>query len=457
MDQQLERKFLVHIVKNPNASLQASEAKITPEYFQWRTSGILFRGILFHVRNYGTIPTYEALVSILSENNIAEELQKSVVTLYQELLLENNDEDFGFLCDELIKYHKQALIEASIRKSVELLAEKKLDQATEILKNDLAKIEQKFRTVVPRSGQLDEFATGIKEEFLDKKVNPQKYQGIKLGYPSIDRFMGGLTPGSVTLVLAPPKGFKSALAMNITHNIAKQGTYCYWVANEGVVEMFYMRYAAMELSIPLSHIKNNEMDAMEESRWLAFIGAVESGKHPVLNNIYFDEIPSSICTPEFIEERIKKLNEDGKNVGFVVIDHFGRMTTADKVQVQDWQIKGKIAQQICGIALSTRIPFFLLTHVKAASAKEALQDDKDFDAYDIERSGQPLKDVDAVFSWKINDQVAFDRNGKKGWARLSLVLSRHSETGSADFEIDGKYMRIREITVGGSSQQSTII
>jgi hypothetical protein len=128
------------------------------------------------------------------------------------------------------------------------------------------------------------------------------------------------------------------------------------------------------------------------------------------------------------------------------------MTSNDKTDMQDWMRRGVIAQELCSLALSTRIPFLLLTHVKSSSAKDALEDNKDFDAYSLERSGSPLKDVDYVFSWRIENCEDFDRCGKKGFARLSLVLSRHSETGTATLQIDGKYMQIQEIQIGGTNQ-----
>jgi replicative DNA helicase len=119
--------------------------------------------------------------------------------------------------------------------------------------------------------------------------------------------------------------------------------------------------------------------------------------------------------------------------------------------MQDWQMKGYIAQQVCSLALENRIPFILLTHVKSSSAKEGMENNKDFDAYDIERSGQPLKDVDYVFSWKIENEEAFKRNGSQGFARLALVLSRHSETGTVTLNVLGKYMQIQELQLGGTT------
>jgi len=452
MDQQLEKNLLRHIIRNP-ANAQLAGDRLPNEAFVWSTSRTLYRVIVWHSRTYGTSPNATEVQAILTQQNIQEDLASSVLVLWNELAIEiPDDSSIEFLIDQTLQYHKRNLTEQALRRSVESLSNNKTDEAIQDLKNSLGRIESKFRTEVARSGQLDTFAEGIHFEFEDRKIHPEKYQGLKLGFPSLDSFMGGLLPTTVSILMSPPKGFKSALAMNICRNIAKNGGYCVIHANEGTANLFYQRYAAMELSIPLSHIRDNIMTPIEESRWIQFITAVKEGKHKVLNNIYFDEVPVALSSPAFIEERLKKLQEEGKKVSLVVVDHFGRMTSTTKTDMQDWMMKGEIAQSLCGIALAYRTPFLLLTHVKGSIAKEALEDNKDFDAYSLERSSQPLKDVDNVFSWRIENQEDFDRCGKKGFARLSLVLSRHSETGTATLQIDGKFMQISEITVGGTGQ-----
>jgi len=452
LDQQLEKKLLARIIRDADAANIAVQRKITGEVFQWSTAAKLYSIATWYTQNYGNCLSINELDGLLKKSTtLSPDLQQSIAVLFTELQAEPLDTDINFLYDQILAYHKQNLLEFALRRSAEKFSEKKIDESISNLKADLSKIEAKFRQEVIRSGQLDQFSEEIDFEFEDRKVNPGKYEGLKIGFKTMDEITGGLVSSSVSIVMAPPKGFKSALAMTICYNAAKQGIYSYYHANEGTYKLFYNRFAAMELSIPLKHIKDNKMTPMEESRWKQWITSVREGKHQILNKIYFDEVPPAISTPELINERLNKLKAEGKEVGLVVVDHFGRMTTSSKEVMQDWQMKGYIAQQICSIALDKRVPFILLTHVKASSAKEGVESDKDFDAYDIERSGQPLKDVDYVFSWKIENQEDFDRNGKQGFARLALVLSRHSETGVATLNIQGKYMQIQEIMVGGTT------
>jgi len=452
IDQKLERRFLARIIKDVDAATTAVQRRIGEDVFQWSTAAKLYGIATWYAQNYGTCISTNELDGLLKKSTkLSPDMQQSITVLFTELQAEPLDTDINFLYDQILGYNKQNLVEHALRRSAEKFSENKIDESISTLKADIAKIESKFRQEVTRSGQLDQFAEEIDFEFEDRKLNPKKYEGLMTGFSTMDEITGGLVKSGVALIMAPPKGFKSALAMTICYNAAKRGVYSYYHANEGTYNLFYGRFAAMELSIPYKHIKDNKMTPAEESSWKHWIQSVKDGKHQILNKIYFDEVPPAISTPELINERLNKLKEQGKEVGLVVVDHFGRMTTTSKEVMQDWQMKGHIAQAICSIALDKRVPFILLTHVKSSSAKDGVDNDKDFDAYDIERSGQPLKDVDYVFSWKIENQEDFDRNGKQGFARLALVLSRHSETGVATLNIQGKYMQIQELAIGGTS------
>ncbi|MGH7974944.1 MAG: DnaB-like helicase C-terminal domain-containing protein [bacterium] len=452
LDQSLERKFLARIVRDADAAFIAIQRKITEEFFEWTAARKLYGIALWYTQNYSTLLSINELNRLLKQSmTLSPDLQQSIAVLFTQLQIEDLDTDINFLYDQIVSYHKQNMLEGAIRKAAEKFSENKVDQSIAELKYELAKIDIKFRTEVIRSGQLNEFADEIAFEFEDRKLNPKKYEGLMMGFDQMDNITGGLVKSGVALIIAPPKGFKSALAMTICYNAAKRGVYSYYHANEGTYKLFYGRFAAMELSIPYKNIKDDKMTPMEESRWRNWIKSVQEGKHQILKHIYFDEVPPAVSTPELIAERLKKLKEQGKEVGVVVVDHFGRMTTSSKEALQDWQMKGAIAQQICSLALEHRIPFILLSHVKTSSAKEGIDSNKDFDAYDLERSGQPLKDVDYVFSWKIENETDFDRNGKQGYARLALVLSRHSETGTATLNIQGKYMQIQEVKIGSTA------
>lgn len=455
MDQSLERKFLTHILKSVEAASVAQQRGIDEGFFQWKTAGTLYKVASWFSNTYGTLLNSTELVGLFKQSTtISEDLQQSVTVLFNELQLETPDSDINFLIDQFFQYHKQTLVEHALRRSVETLADKKVDKSIEELKRSLVTIDNKFRIEQPRSGTLDSDADKLIFEYQDRKINPDKYKGIHLGFSSIDHITGGLKPGTVTLCVGPWKSYKSALALNIAYNVAKEGRFVYYFANEGTRELFHSRMAAKMLGIPLSRITDNRMSPQEESLYLNFLNDLKTGKYPILNNIYFDEVPLSGSTPTFLTGKIKKLKEEeGKNVCFVIIDHFGRMNPSTKDLMQDWQKKGLVAQELCGLALEQRLVLFMLAHPNVASVKEAKEEGKDINPEDLGLSSQPLKDVDYMFSWVLENMEEFKRNGNKGFGRLALKLSRHSMDALSTLNVDGSLMRISEVTIGGSGGQ----
>src|SRR6185295_486801 len=292
LDQSLERKFLARIVRDADAANVSLQRKISGDVFQWSTAAKLYSIATWYTQNYGTCLSINELEGLLKKSStLSPDLQRSITVLFTELQAEPLDTDINFLYDQVLLYSKQNLLENALRRSAEKFSDKKIDESISGLKADLAKIEAKFRQEVIRSGQLDTFADDIDFEFEDRKVNPKKYEGLKFGFNVMDEITGGVVSSSVSIIMAPPKGFKSALAMTICYNAAKRGIYSYYHANEGTYNLFYNRLAAMELSIPLKHIKDNKMTPMEESRWKQWITSVKEGKHQILNKIYFDEVP----------------------------------------------------------------------------------------------------------------------------------------------------------------------
>jgi replicative DNA helicase len=313
LDQKLERKFLARLLKDVNAASVANQRKITPDCFQWMTARKLYEINLWYIQNYSAILTINELDGALKQStSLSEDSQKSIMTLFIALQTEPLDIDINFLYDQILAYHKQNLLEVAIRQSTEKFSEKKIDEAIADLKFDIAKIESRFRTEVIRSGQLDQFAAEIAWEFDDRKINPKKYEGLMMGFSGMDSITGGLVKSGVALIMAPAKGFKSALAMTICYNAAKRGVYSYYHANEGTYKLFYDRFAAMELCIPYKSLKDNTMTPLEESRWKQWIQSVQDGRHQILNKIYFDEVPPAISTPELISDRLKKLKGSWK-------------------------------------------------------------------------------------------------------------------------------------------------
>lgn len=452
MDQNLERKINRHILKNPTNALLAAD-RLSYQSFRWSTAGTLFRCLVWWVRNYNTSPNSTELASVLVQHNINEELAKSVSVLYSELILETPDDStIGYLVDQMLSYEKKNLVENALRKSVELLSENKLDGAVTTLKTDLANIDKKFKIEQVRSGTLDVDIDRLLWEYEDKKLNPSKYERLKIGFPSIDRAMKGLPNGSLYLIIAPWKGFKSTLLKCIAVNLAKRGLFVYLHSNEDTRETFHARVAATELKIPFANILDKELSVDEETRWKQFLEDSRNNVNPIMNNIHFDEVLTS-STAQYISNKVQELNKVRK-VDAILIDHFGRMQPNDKRNMPMWEKMSEISQQLALTALDLRLPMLMTAHSNLQGTKDAKEDGKNIAPEDLGLSSQPLKEVSGAFSFVIENLESFKANGNKGYAKLALNLSRYSADAFSTLSVDGVISEIKELQLGGMGSTS---
>lgn len=445
LDQQLERRFLACVLRDVNVALVAVQRRITGEFFQWTTARKLYGIALWYNQNYGSSLSVNELQGLLKQSTtLSSDLQQSIIVLFTELQTETSDVDINFLYDQITSYHKQNMLEEAIRRSADKFSEKKIDEAMVDLKSDLARIDNKFRVEVARSGTLDTDIERLLWEHEDKKLNPKKYERLKIGFENIDNVMKGLPNGSLYLIIAPWKGFKSTLLKCIAVNLAKRGLFVYLHSNEDTRETFHARVAATELRIPFSNILDKEFSSMEdETCWKEFLTRCQNNVDPIMKNIYFDEVLTS-STAQYISNKVKELNKD-RRVDAILIDHFGRMQPNDKRQMPVWEKMSEISQQLALTALDLRLPMLMTAHSNLQGTKDAKEDGKNIAPEDLGLSSQPLKEVSGAFSFVIENLDSFKQNGNKGFAKLALNLSRYSADAFTTLSVDGVISEIKEL------------
>ena len=70
---------------------------------------------------------------------------------------------------------------------------------------------------------LSKHATDTFKLIMQRYQNPQSFHGLETGFTRLDKLTNGLHGGELIVVAARPGCGKSALAMNIVENVAKQG------------------------------------------------------------------------------------------------------------------------------------------------------------------------------------------------------------------------------------------
>lgn len=154
-------------------------------------------------------------------------------------------------CNDIIKraYEQgqdvQELLDAAERKILQI------DQG--LASGRFADLDAAIRTF------LDSFETEeITEQDGTVRTTLKKSRGIPTGYADLDKVLGGLKKGDLIIVAARPGVGKTALVLNIAHNMALEGKHIGLFSLEMGKEQLAMRLLAMSTQIPSDRIDQGD-------------------------------------------------------------------------------------------------------------------------------------------------------------------------------------------------------
>lgn len=194
---------------------------------------------------------------------------------------------------------------------------------------------------------------------IEKECDPLWRPPVPTGLPHFDNELGGgLRPGEVGIIMAPPKGFKSGLLMNFAYKGVQRGI------NHNVL------YVTLELSEHLQTIRLAQRVAM-------------LGKHVMLSNpsgfvdlwrrrvthifapgrtVYIKYFPPYAFTPLKLREYLDTMQKDyGVTFGLGCIDYLNLLgcDEADNVDIsKDYLQKVKIITDVRSVATDYNMPIW---------------------------------------------------------------------------------------------------
>lgn len=216
-----------------------------------------------------------------------------------------------------------------------------------------------------------------KQVLLDKIAHPEKYKGREIGFPTFDRWTGGLYPCELTLVAAVTGVGKSTFMKMVEYNLVKeQGCNCLHVTNEESQEQVEMKFDALVSSIDYLKfkrtgvVKDSEgiiervgIDEEELALWESIISTVGTGS---CGNIYVKELPQWATTND-IERAFIELQEQGIKIDLVVIDYMDMLAPVQKSWSENDE-QAKVAADCKGLAVTLNVP--ILSATQAATIVE---------------------------------------------------------------------------------------
>ncbi|QEL18338.1 replicative DNA helicase [Limnoglobus roseus] len=219
---------------------------------------------------------------------------------------------------------------------------------------------------------------------IDERQLAGKPRGVATGYADLDEFLGGLRPGTLTIVAARPSVGKTALTAGLLLNAAAAGTSGLLVSLEMSREEIAERFLAMVSNVSLSRISGT--DKLNPSE-LGKVCSVKVGWNG--GRVWIDDRPGQ--TAARIASTTRRAVRR-HNVGPIVIDYLQLVHAENARDPRHLQV-GMVATRLKELARTARVPVVALAQLNReienrTDGKPKLSDLRD--------SGQIEQDADSV-------------------------------------------------------------
>ncbi len=277
------------------------------------------------------------------------------------------------------------------------------------------KTDTEDKTVYEETTSIGDKYTKYIADVLDGKIKPKPK--ILCGFKEIDEtIVTGFIPGTLTLICAETRGFKSWMLLNIAVSAWKNGLNVAYVTVEMDEESVFKRKVAIETGIQHSNLYDEQSltkDDLQKIRETVDSWKGLNGRFRIL------DLVGSISTVSNIRRLIKK-DIDNFKPDIVVVDYISIMSAeVDRHNRYDLVI-GDNAKAFRAMGKQLGCAVITAAQQKRESLSKRKKDPMDFGPEDISGSQELANDCDNIFYQRIlpdrPDELSFKavklRNGK---------------------------------------------
>lgn len=208
--------------------------------------------------------------------------------------------------------------------------------------------------------------------------------GISTGYREIDKMTAGLQPDNLIILAARPAVGKTAFALNIAQNVARDNDVSVAIFSlEMSAESLVNRLLCAEGSINANDLRTGQLDENEWEKLVVAMGSLSRSQ------IFIDDTPG-IKMAE-IRAKCRRLAKERGNLGLVVVDYLQLIEGNNKESRQ--QEVSEISRQLKKLSKELSIPIIALSQL--SRGVEQRQDKRPV-LSDIRESGSIEQDADIV-------------------------------------------------------------
>ncbi|MCR5504982.1 MAG: replicative DNA helicase [Elusimicrobiaceae bacterium] len=289
--------------------------------------------------------------------------------------------------------------------------------------------KQERRGFVASKDMALEAMDQIEKLIIDK--NPIK--GVPTGFTKFDTMTGGLRKSDLIILAARPSQGKTAMALNIVQNALDKGYPVAMFSLEMGRFQIYQRMVCTAAQVSLINVSNG---TFQKSRWRELASKVQKlGEQP----LFIDDTPGITITEIRMRARrlARELQKQGKELGLIVIDYIGLITTG-KAKIENRQQEvSEISRMLKELARTMNVPVLVLSQLNRNNEKG--RDDKRPQLSDLRESGSIEQDADVVALIHREGYYKREDETLKNKAELILAKQRNGPVGKIDLNWFSEY------------------
>lgn len=262
-----------------------------------------------------------------------------------------------------------------------------------------------------------------------------KIRGIPTGYRDLDAILAGLQRSDLFILAARPSMGKTALALNLAHNIAVQSKQPVLIFSlEMSKEQLVDRLLAIESGVDAWALRTGNLTDSDFEKLSHAMGTLSEAP------IYIDDTPSITINDLRTKARREAHQRD---LGLIIVDYLQLMSSGGRYNSEANRVQevSEISRGLKSIARELNLPVLAASQLSRSVESRSPQIPQ---LADLRESGSIEQDADVV-SFIYREDYYNPESDRKNIADIFIKKHRNGPTGSVELYFDRDKQRFRSL------------
>lgn len=364
-DPQLEKMLLSVLLRENEAAVQYFP-RLLPKHFTDENVIRLFTLARRFTLRSGSVLTREALrveLGILYPTK--PDIIGSILGMYDQLIVIPQTTPSSFLVDRLVNFARTRDMLVSIKRSVELLDDGRMDDSLRVYGEGAFAMQMADPNVFITRGEVIQDFEKRKALIADMKRNPDKYRGIPTGIDDLDRVTGGLWDGELGFCFGKTGVGKSFFLLQAAYHAYLSDKQVLVIPVEMPLIQWQRRFDARISKVAYDQFKWATITESEIMQWERCILRSRDAHYDKGARVFITHMP--IGSPiSGVRAELELLHRQDVSVDLLVVDYATLLAPLRSARSQQEEYT-LIFQELKAIATSYGIPIWTAAQLRRES------------------------------------------------------------------------------------------